>query len=54
MLVIWESWKKSGESEQWKGEKQRGSPATETIGVRLEKGYLKIEEWELCRWIEAA
>jgi hypothetical protein len=46
VLVIWESWRKSGQSEQLKGEKQRGSTETETIGVSCEKGCLKIEEWE--------
>jgi hypothetical protein len=51
---MWESWRKSGQSEQWKGEKQRGSAASETIGVSFERGCLKVEEWELCRWIEAA
>jgi hypothetical protein len=34
--------------------KGRESTATETIGVSFEKGCLNIEEWELCRWIEAA
>jgi hypothetical protein len=54
VLVTWESWKESDKSEEWKGEKQRGSTATEKLGVSCEKDCLEVKEWELCRWIEKA